>query len=168
MNDCKRLHEQLTRSEKLTALGEMAAGVAHEINNPLGGILLYSNLVLEDIPEEGTARENMKKIIHQTNRCKNIVQGLLDFARNADGRHGPLCRSMMSSARPLNLVKDQSDLSRHRGRSPLRGKPARGERRSLPSGGGVPQSVHQCRRRDEGEGRQAQDHDLVHGATGSR
>lgn len=103
----QKLHEQLVRSAKLTALGEMAAGVAHEINNPLGGILLYGNLVLEDIPEEGTARENMKKIIHQTNRCKTIVQGLLDFARKPTGEMKPLqINDVIRTA--LNLVKDQS------------------------------------------------------------
>jgi two-component system NtrC family sensor kinase len=103
----QKAHEQLTRSDKLTALGEMAAGVAHEINNPLGGILLYGNLVLEDLPENGVARENMKKIIHQTNRCKSIVQGLLDFARTPTGdmRHLQINELVKAS---LDLVKDQA------------------------------------------------------------
>ena len=103
----QKAHEQLTRSDKLSALGQMAAGVAHEINNPLGGILLYGNLVLEDIPENGTTRENMKKIIHQTNRCKNIVQGLLDFARTPTGDMLHLQINELLTA-ALNLVKDQA------------------------------------------------------------
>jgi two-component system NtrC family sensor kinase len=102
-----KAHQQLAKTEKLTALGGMAAGVAHEINNPLGGILLYSNLVLEDIPEDSPARENMEKIIYQTNRCKEIVQNLLDFARTPTGDMLPLkINSVIKTS--LNLVKDQS------------------------------------------------------------
>jgi len=102
-----KAHEQLARTEKLTALGEMAAGVAHEINNPLGGILLYSNLVLEDIPADSPAQENMQKIIYQTNRCKGIVQNLLDFARAPTGDMLPLkIDSVINTS--LNLVRDQA------------------------------------------------------------
>jgi len=103
----QKAHELLTRKKQLTALGEMAAGVAHEINNPLGGILLYGNLVLEDLPEKSIARENMEKIIHQTNRCKNIVQGLLDFSRTPTGKMAPLQINDVVTA-ALNLVKDQA------------------------------------------------------------
>lgn len=102
-----KAHQQLARTDRLTALGEMAAGVAHEINNPLGGILLYSNLVLEDIPEDSPARENMQKIIYQTNRCKGIVQNLLDFARTPTGDMLPLkINNVITTS--LNLVKDQA------------------------------------------------------------
>jgi len=98
---------QITRTERLAALGQMAAGVAHEINNPLGGILLYSNLILEDLPGDDPSRENLEKIADQTDRCKKIVQNLLDFARAPSGEMALLNINDLIIA-TLNLVKDQS------------------------------------------------------------
>jgi len=99
--------EQLTQTKRLISLGQIAAGVAHEMNNPLGGILLYSSLVLEELPEDNLARENMNKIIYQTNRCKEIVQNLLDFARTPSGEMAPLdINNVLWTS--LSLVKDQS------------------------------------------------------------
>ncbi|MDO9514547.1 MAG: cache domain-containing protein [Syntrophales bacterium] len=103
----KKALKQLTETERLVALGQMAAGVAHEMNNPLGGILLYSNLVLEELPEDSQTRENMDKIVYQTNRCKDIVQNLLDFARTPSGEMLPLdINEVLLTS--LGLVKDQS------------------------------------------------------------
>ncbi|MBN1662207.1 MAG: cache domain-containing protein [Deltaproteobacteria bacterium] len=101
------MHQQLAQTEKLTALGGMSAGIAHEINNPLGGILLYSNLVAEDIPADSPAHKNIEKIIYQANRCKNIVQNLLDFARTATGEMLPLQINAIIHI-TLNLIKGQS------------------------------------------------------------
>jgi two-component system NtrC family sensor kinase len=72
---------QLLQSEKLAVVGQLAAGVAHELNNPLSGILIYSHLLLENSNISGVDRENLEKIVREANRCKNIVKGLLDFAR---------------------------------------------------------------------------------------
>jgi len=72
---------QIMKSEKLAMIGRLAAGVAHEINNPLGGILVYSHLLLEDTPGSDPKRANLEKIIRETTRCKDIVRSLLDFAR---------------------------------------------------------------------------------------
>jgi len=82
----KRLQEtqlQLLQSEKLRSLGEMAAGVAHEINNPLGGILLYASLLLEELSPEDQKRKDVERIVSEATRCKEIVKSLLEFARQS-------------------------------------------------------------------------------------
>ena len=103
----KKLFKELTRTERLASLGQIAAGVAHEINNPLGGILLYSNLVIEELPADSPARKNMKKIIYQSDRCKEIVQNLLDFARSPSDTMLPLSINEIIT-KTLSLVRDQS------------------------------------------------------------
>jgi PAS domain S-box-containing protein len=73
--------KQLFHSEKLASIGRLAAGVAHELNNPLGAIMMYGLLALEDLSEESQPYANLKKVVNQAERCKKIVQGLLDFSR---------------------------------------------------------------------------------------
>ncbi|HCJ67192.1 MAG TPA: hypothetical protein DHV62_07705 [Elusimicrobia bacterium] len=73
--------EQLMRSEKLASIGRLAAGVAHEINNPLTGILTFSHLLLKKKSSDDPEREKLETIINETTRCRAIVKGLLDFAR---------------------------------------------------------------------------------------
>ncbi|HYK91386.1 MAG TPA: cache domain-containing protein [Acidobacteriota bacterium] len=77
------VQSQMAQSEKLASLGRLAAGVAHEVNNPLGGILTFSMLALEDCDEDHPMRQNLEIIVKQTMRCREIVKGLLDFARQS-------------------------------------------------------------------------------------
>jgi len=79
----ERLQEsarKITESKKLATLGQLAAGIAHEINNPLGGIVMYAHMLKEDLIKAEN-RENVHKIAREADRCKTIVKGLLDFAR---------------------------------------------------------------------------------------
>ncbi len=73
--------KKIMESEKLAIVGQLAANVAHELNNPLTGIVAYSHLMLERMPCDDPARIPAEKIAGQADRCKNIIRGLLDFAR---------------------------------------------------------------------------------------
>ncbi|MEW6332654.1 MAG: ATP-binding protein [Thermodesulfobacteriota bacterium] len=92
----KLLEEQQSRydhlalqTEKLSALGRMAAGIAHEINNPLAGILLFSSNMLKKVPTEGPIKGGLELIIQETMRCKRIIQELLEFSRESEPRMTP-------------------------------------------------------------------------------
>ena len=71
----------LRQSEKLAHMGQLSAGIAHELNNPLGVITMYSNILMDEAPEGSPIRDDLKLILEQAERCKKIVSGLLNFAR---------------------------------------------------------------------------------------
>jgi signal transduction histidine kinase/iron only hydrogenase large subunit-like protein len=71
----------LIQSEKLASMGQLAAGVAHEVNNPLGVVLMYAHILLDECEVESLLRPELKLIVEQADRCKKIVASLLDFAR---------------------------------------------------------------------------------------
>jgi len=80
-NDFREIHQQLISTEKLASLGQLAAGIAHELNNPLGTILLYTGLIERKLGGESKVSKDIELVQKEIQRCKRIVAGLLDFAR---------------------------------------------------------------------------------------
>ncbi len=78
--DLEQTHRMLMQSEKMAGLGRLAAGVAHEINNPMSGIMLYANLVQEDLGADHPLASDLQTIVHEAERCKVIVADLLEFS----------------------------------------------------------------------------------------
>jgi len=104
--ELREIQDFLIQSEKLASLGKMAAGVAHEINNPLTSILINTHLMLEKVEEKHAFYENLSLIADETSRCTNIVKGLLEFSRQE------LPQKAFSDVndiinRTLNLLKNQ-------------------------------------------------------------
>lgn len=78
--DLEQTHKMLMQSEKMAGLGRLAAGVAHEINNPMSGIMLYANLIQEELGGGNPVEKDLDTIIHEAERCKVIVADLLEFS----------------------------------------------------------------------------------------
>ncbi|MBM3136079.1 MAG: histidine kinase [Chloroflexi bacterium] len=81
--DLATAQEELVHAERLASMGQLAAGVAHEINNPLGTILIYSSLMLKGLPTGDPRRDDLAMVVSETTRCRDIVAGLLNFARQS-------------------------------------------------------------------------------------
>ncbi|MFW6065250.1 MAG: [Fe-Fe] hydrogenase large subunit C-terminal domain-containing protein [Planctomycetota bacterium] len=81
VDELAEAQEQLMQSEKLASMGQLAAGIAHEVNNPLGVVLMYSHLLLDEHAGDPNLKEDLAMITDQADRCKKIVSGLLHFAR---------------------------------------------------------------------------------------
>ncbi|MCD6292941.1 MAG: HAMP domain-containing protein [Deltaproteobacteria bacterium] len=80
----KEMQSVLVRSEKLASLGELVAGIAHELNNPLTGIMLHASFLSTDSRLDEGLQEDCQTVIHEASRCSKIVKELLDFARVTD------------------------------------------------------------------------------------
>ena len=90
-NMMKKLSEmrvQLFQSDKMASLGRLAAGVAHEINNPLTGVLTYSSFLLKRTKSNPEIQKDLEVIVRETKRSREIVKGLLDFSRQSTPRQG--------------------------------------------------------------------------------
>ncbi len=103
-------HLQLTRSEHLASIGRLAAGVAHEINNPLTGVLTFAHMLRKSMPEHSQEHEDVETIITATTRCRDIVQGLLSFSRQNEPKKK---RSDLNDIlrQAINLIRHQAGLN---------------------------------------------------------
>jgi two-component system NtrC family sensor kinase len=105
------MQEQLLRSERLAAIGQLAASVSHEIDNPVGIILGNAELLMEDLKQDDPLRDDVAAIIEECRRCKRITGGLLGFARSPEGHLdrvdlNRMVEETMASLRPQKLFKD--------------------------------------------------------------
>jgi two-component system, NtrC family, sensor kinase len=94
-----KMEKQLLRSEKLSSLGKLSAGIAHEINQPLTGVLTFAHLLLRKFRDDERTRKDLETIVRETTRIRGIVQGILDFARET---------RMQKKPRRIEQVLDQT------------------------------------------------------------
>jgi two-component system NtrC family sensor kinase len=97
---------KVMESERLAVIGQLAADVAHELNNPLQGIVTYSHLLLEKMTPDDSRRPSVEKIANQATRCVTIIRGLLDFSRPKKP-HKQLTDLRITIDECLSLVEDR-------------------------------------------------------------
>ncbi|MHA2621443.1 MAG: sensor histidine kinase [bacterium JZ-2024 1] len=102
----ERARKRIMESERLAMVGQLSAGVAHELNNPLQGIVTYSHLLLERLAPDDPRRGYFEKIVKQANRCTQIIHGLLDFARPTQPHTIP-CNINTVLVESLSLLEKQ-------------------------------------------------------------
>ncbi len=81
--------QRLVSAERMASMGQLSAGAAHEINNPLGTVLLYSYSLLNQLQSDDPRRDDLRMVVNEATRCKDIVRGLLDFARQSRASKAP-------------------------------------------------------------------------------
>lgn len=109
ISEIAKLQKQLMQSEKLSALGQMISGAAHELNNPLAGILGYAQLLLEE-PIDENVRNDIEVILNEAKRCQNIVRNLLTFARKSSPERQPIdVHDVLNSVLDLNQYQLKLD-----------------------------------------------------------
>jgi len=106
--ELRSAQDQILRSERLAALGRLAAGVAHEMNNPLSGILLFTQSLLKRTGDNPSVQEDLKVIEQEIIRCSRIVRSLLDFARETKPKKVPTHINQVIET-TLSLVENQAD-----------------------------------------------------------
>jgi two-component system, NtrC family, sensor kinase len=107
--ELRQAQNQLIQSEKSASLGKLAAGVAHEINSPLTGILTYSSLLLKAKEVGDPEKEDLEVIVNEADRCKRIIKGLLDFARQTEPAK-TLCDVNEVIDKSINLISHQASM----------------------------------------------------------
>jgi PAS domain S-box-containing protein len=113
MTEKKQMEMQLIQADKMASLGELAAGVAHEINNPLSGILSNAEFLQEEIPDESEEQqEEIREIVENSQRIKTIVQDLLNFSRQRDSKTYTTIDISSIITSSLNLTEHQIQLDR--------------------------------------------------------
>jgi two-component system NtrC family sensor kinase len=104
--ELKETQTQLIQTEKLSSLGRLAAGVAHELNNPLTGVMTFSHLLLKKAQNEAN-KKDLETIIRETKRCKGIIKDILDFARETPPEM-KLCAVNDMIRKTLSILEPQS------------------------------------------------------------
>jgi len=104
ITDTRKLEEQLMQSQRMESIGTLAGGVAHEINNPINGIMNYAQMILDGMEKGNPAEELAREILHETQRIAQIVRNLLTFARQEKQSHSPAQLSDIVSS-VLSLIQ---------------------------------------------------------------